>query len=183
MKSIKFFLLPSLLLATAALQAQDEQAEQPEWQPPQPAKWLNMSSAGLTMGFAKDWIGQEDAYFIMGYSPDKAISILAKVSEFHTVPEVVANIQEVANSFCDGLVLTDPQESREVNGLTLLSTGGTGTLKDDTKAPILIAVDILETPVDGDDAIVVVLTYGTEEGMEQHFGDILMALESFKRSE
>lgn len=178
MKILKSFFLASLLLATLSLQAQDETSD---WQPPQPAKWLNMSSAGLTMGFAEGWQTDQDAASMVGVSPDGKVRIMAYISQAHTVAETVANIQREFSSWCDGLTLTDPQGTREVNGLTLLSTGGTAKLQGE-ETPIDVAIDILETPVSGDHAIVVIATYGFHEGMMEHFGDILMALESFKRS-
>lgn len=180
MKILKSFFLASLLLATLSLQAQDEEPTS-DWQPPQPAKWLTMSSAGLTMGFAEGWDTHEAADAMVGVSPDGKVRISATISQYHTVSEAVANIQRGFSSWCDGLTLTDPQDYREVNGLTLLSTGGTATLQGDN-SPIDVAIDILETPVSGDHAIVVIATYGLHEGMMEYFGDILMALDSFKRS-
>ncbi|MBK9016600.1 MAG: hypothetical protein IPM82_22380 [Saprospiraceae bacterium] len=181
MKIRKIFFLASLLLATVALQAQDGETTS-DWQPPQPAKWLTMSSAGLTMGFAEGWETHEDATAMVGVSPDGKVRISAIISQFHTVEETVANLQREFSSWCDGLTLTDPQDNREVNGLTLLYTGGTAKLQGE-ETPIDVAIDILETPVDGDNAIVVIATYGFHEGMMEHFDDILMALKSFKRSE
>lgn len=180
MKIKKIFFLASLLLATVAMQAQDEETTS-DWQPPQPAKWLTMSSAGLTMGFAEGWATDGDANSMVGVSPDGKVRIMASISQFHTVSETVANIQREFSSWCDELTLTDPQDNREVNGLTLLSTGGTAKLQGE-ETPIDVAIDILETPVSGDHAIVVIATYGFHEGMMEHFSDILMALESFKRS-
>jgi hypothetical protein len=181
-KLIAALVLPTafFLLATLSLQAQDEETTS-DWQPPQPAKWLTMSSAGLTMGFAEGWPTSGDANSIAGESPDGKVRIMAYISQAHTVSETVANIQREFSSWCDGLTLTDPQDNREVNGLTLLSTGGTAKLQGE-ETPIDVAIDILETPVSGDHAIVVIATYGFHEGMMEHFGDILMALESFKRS-
>lgn len=178
MNIIKSSFLASLLLATLSLQAQDETSD---WQPPQPAKWLTMSSAGLTIGFAEGWDTHEAADAMVGVSPDGKVRISATISQYHTVSEAVANLQRGFSSWCDGLTLTDPQGNRVVNGLTLLSTGGTATLQGDN-SPIDVAIDILETPVSGDHGIVVIATYGFHEGMMEHFSDILMALESFKKS-
>ena len=179
MKILKSFFLASLVLATLSLQAQDDIFEDEQPQPSQPAKWLTMSSAGLTMGFAEGWDTDGDDKNIVGVSPDGKVRITVFVSQFKTIEETVANIQHEFSSWCDGLELQVPTYTMEVNGLKLLTIGGPANMEG---AKVMVSVKILETPLEGDDGIIIIATYGFNESMDQNMMGILVANNSFKRA-
>ncbi|MEK7254532.1 MAG: hypothetical protein AAB316_07295 [Bacteroidota bacterium] len=179
MKNIKFFFLASLLLATAALQAQDEVATS-EWQPPQIAQRGTLGVAGLSMGFAAEWKVTEGGNALIGTSPDGQVTIASFIANGHDVQEVVDNLQTELDRSFEGLVLS-PVEPYELNGLQLKKTTGSGKMKDENHFTMEVHIDILETPVDGDNAIVLVVTYGAEETITQYFDEILLTLNSFTK--
>lgn len=149
-----------------------------EWKRPSPEKWTTMSDVKLTMGFAKGWDTHEQKDAMAGVSPDGKIRVTAYVSDFPTVKETLANLKRTFDSWCDGLKLSDPEYSRETNGLKVLSTGGTAKLKDGGQ-DIDVAVDVIE--VKG--KIVILAIYGFHDAMQENFGDIVMTQESYKRAE
>lgn len=171
MKSIKILSLASILLTTAALQAQNG---------PLIANWGTLGKAGLSMGFAAKWEVQESADLLTGTSPDGQVTIFSYIADGKEVQQVVDNLQALLNNSFEEIALA-PLEAYDLNGMRLQKTSGSGKMKDANHFTMEIHVDVLETPINGDNAVVLVVTYGAEETITQYFDDIMLTLNSFKK--
>jgi hypothetical protein len=169
MKIIKSFFLASLLLASFSLHAQDA---------PVIERWGTLGVAGLAMGFAPEWEVVQSPDLLIGTSPDGQVTILSLLAAGDEITAVINNLEKELDKTFEGLVLA-PIETYELNGMQLYKTTGIGKMRDENHFTNEVHVDVLETPVDGDKAFALVVTYGAEEAITQYFDEILLTLNSF----
>ncbi len=178
MKSTIWLILVMILGATAMVSAQAESEPMSEWKERQPAKWETMTDVNLKFGFAEEWETAGGTDSVAGGTADGKIRIQAFISKDKTVEEAIANLQANFDSWCEGLTLTDPEASRETNGLAVKATGGMAKLINGGHE-IEVGVDIIEH----NGKVMIVAMDGFKEDMHRYSGDIILTQESYQQAD
>lgn len=139
------------------------------------SKWLTMSDVKLTMMAPAGWDTHEQNDAMVAVNPNGQVRINAYLSERKTLDEAREDLQRTFESWCNELKLGEDLLPDEINGLTVMSLGGTGRAKDG-EGQIDLWLDLIER----NGRIVVVVTYGPHDALVANLNNYLATVGSIK---
>lgn len=132
------------------------------------------AEGGIRFEKPAGWTHSVDGDTFTMLSPDHAVSIIITVAKEDTIKQAASEIDDALANVMTDIVTTNQGHQSDVNGMPTITVGGTGKI-DGT--PVTWAVDIL-----GAKRPVFIITFGRQEGWEEHQGEFVAFAKSVRRA-